>query len=193
MKTMKIVLLSFVLLATACSQNTTTPTLPPTTNNPCGIYTNSNEFIELKINGNTFRTVSYAFGGNKFPAALSNFYTDTFFFKERRYNISCDAFGCANTSYINTLSSKFWNKRSTNSTNYLDYLGIYKGYGEFDCYSPNNTVNFYKVEQDSITLTITSCTADFVSGTFVGNALEIPTNILYPFSGSFKNLKRNGF
>jgi hypothetical protein len=190
MKTMKMILLAFVLLATACSQNTTTPTTPPVTTNPCGATTNSNEFIELKINGNTFRTESYTIGGNKLPAAFSIFNTDTLPTGTRECNIAATAFGCNNTSIINTLSAKFWNKKLTN---HLDPIGIYKGYGEFDCYSQANTVGFYKIAQDSITLTVTSCTANYVSGTFVGTARETNTNILYPITGSFNNIVRSGF
>jgi hypothetical protein len=189
MKKILTIIICIAILNTSCTQSSTTPTTPPVTTNPCGIYTNSNEFIELKINGNTFRTESYVIGGNKLPAASSILYADTFpVLAYREYSIDADAFGCANTSYINTLSSKFRNKKLTINS---DPLGIYKGYGEFDCYSPNNTVSFYKVDQDSITLTITSCTADYVSGTFVGTAVEKNTNIFSPFTGSFNNAKRN--
>ncbi len=190
MKQILTIIICIAILNTSCTQSSTTPTTPPATTNPCGVTTNSNEYIELKINGNTFRTESYTLGGNKFPAALSFFTTDTLPTGKREYHIAANAFGCNNTSIINTLKTQFWNKKLTN---HLDPLGIYKGYGEFYCYSQGNTVGFYKVAQDSITLTVTSCTANYVSGTFVGSAKETNTNIAYPITGSFSNLVRIGF
>ena len=51
MKTMKMVLLAFVLLATACSQNNTTPTAPPANTSIYSI--DSTYFFKINFNGQT--------------------------------------------------------------------------------------------------------------------------------------------
>jgi hypothetical protein len=189
MKTMKMVLLAFVLLATACSQSTTTPTTPPVTTNPCGITTNTNEYIELKINGNTLRSESI----NLIFPVMANFVTDTSSPGERRLNLVSSITACAlNSTIINDMVIIIYVSKSSN---YIDPIGVYnKGaYGNIDVYQSLTNKKSYTIPNDSITVTVTSCTADYVSGTFVGHALENNTNILYPFTGSFNNLKRNGF
>jgi hypothetical protein len=194
MKKMKMVLLAFVLLATACSQNTTTPTTPPATTNPCGITTNTNEYIELKINGNTLRSESINLSnGITFPV-MANFVTDTSSPGERRLNLVSSTTACPlNSTMINDMVLLIF--VSNRSSNYIDPIGVYnKGaYGNLDVYQSLTNKKSYTIPNDSITLTVTSCTADYVSGTFVGHALENNTNILYPFNGTFNNLKRSGF
>jgi hypothetical protein len=189
MKKMKMVLLALVLLATACSQSTTTPTVPPATTNPCGITTNTNEYIELKINGNTLRSESI----NLIFPVMANFVTDTSSPGERRLNLVSSITACAlNSTIINDMVIIIYVSKSSN---YIDPIGVYnKGaYGNIDVYQSLTNKKSYTIPNDSITVTVTSCTADYVSGTFVGHALENNTNILYPFTGSFNNLKRNGF
>jgi hypothetical protein len=84
---------------------------------------------------------------------------------------------------------------SNRSSNYINPIGIYNKatYGSISYYKSLSDVKGYTIPDDSISVTVTSCTADYVSGTFVGHALENNTNILYPFNGTFNNLKRNGF
>jgi hypothetical protein len=189
MKTMKMVVLAFVLLATACSQNTTTPTTPPATTNPCGVTTISNEYIELKINGKTLRSESI----NLIFPVMANFVTDTSSPGERILNLVGSTTVCAlNSTMINDMLIIIYVSKSSN---YIDPIGVYnKGaYGNFDVYQSVTNKKSYTIPNDSITVTVTSCTADYVSGTFVGHALENNTNILYPFTGSFNNLQRSGF
>jgi hypothetical protein len=196
MKTMKMILLAFVLLATACSQNTTTP---PATTNPCGATTNSNEFIELKINGLNLRSESFninnGLGGVIIFPVMATFVTDTSSPGERRLNLLCSTTFCPNNNSImlNNLAMTVF--ASNRSSNYINPIGVYNkaAYGSISYYKSLNDVKGYTIPDDSITVTVTSCTADYVSGTFVGHALENNTNILYPFNGTFNNLKRSGF
>ncbi len=51
MKTLKMILLAFVLLATACSQNTTTPTTPPANTSIYSI--DSTYYFKINFNGQT--------------------------------------------------------------------------------------------------------------------------------------------
>ena len=190
MKTMKMVLLVFVLLATACTQSTTTPTVPPATTNPCGFTTNSNQYIELKINGNTFRNEALIING-----AAANlpcqFNTDG---TRRDLSIGGGRMACAlNSAIINNLEIYIY---ASKTSNYQDPIGNYAGnyVGRFSYYSSTTgTIKNYGIPKDSLSLTVTNCTADFVSGTFVGTALETNTNIAYPITGSFSNLVRIGF
>ena len=189
MKKIILFLFSCVLLATACTQNTTTPTVPPATTNPCGITTNTNEYIELKINGKTLRNESI----NLIFPVMANFVTDTSSPGERRLNLVSSTTACAlNSTMINDMVIIIYVSKSSN---FIDPIGVYNkdAYGNFDVYQSPTNKKSYTIPNDSITVTVTSCTADYVSGTFVGHALENNTNILYPFTGSFNNLQRNGF
>jgi hypothetical protein len=200
MKTMKMILLAFVLLATACSQNTTTPTTPPATTNTCGYSTNSNQYIELKINGNTFRSESVMLNGAPFQTLACNFLTD----QTHRWlsipplitQFPCN-FDPTNTIIINNLSIVL---DAYKTSNFQDPLGIYDKYangvssGGFSCYSTTtNTTKSYYFPEDSLTINVTNCSADNVSGTFVGTAFEFNWPTPIPVTGSFNNIKRNGF
>ena len=71
MKTMKMVLLAFVLLATACSQSTTTPTTPPANTS---IYSlDSTYYFKINFNGQTLSQYSvFANYGSSGSGYVSN-------------------------------------------------------------------------------------------------------------------------
>ena len=194
MKKIILFLFSCVLLATACTQNTTTPTVPPATNT-CGYSTNSNVFIELKINGNTFRCESLIYNGVPFFGLGCGFITELG--RRKLWILPVGMLACPlnSTNYLNNLSIGL---EAEKSSNFQDPIGIYNKSGDcqgsFSYYSTiTGTTKGFIIPTDSLTVTVTSCTADFVSGTFVGTALETNTNIPYPISGSFNNLVRSGF
>jgi hypothetical protein len=189
MKQILTIIICLTLFSVACNQSNTTPTTPPATTNPCGITTNTNEYIELKINGKTLRNESI----NLIFPVMANFVTDTSSPGERRLSLFSSTTTCVlNSTMINDMVIII---SVSKSSNYIDPIGVYnKGaYGTIDVYQSLTNKKSYTIPDDSITLNVTSCTADYVSGTFVGHALENNTNILYPFNGTFNNLKRNGF
>jgi len=190
MKQILTIIICIVLFNTSCTQSSTTPTTPPVTTNPCGFTKNSNEFIELKINGNTLRSETILINGVDFGRPGCQFTTDG---NRRHLKLIGIQTLCALT-LINDLTIGL---EAEKSSNFQDPLGFYYnsiGQGNFSYYSTTTgNKKEYTIPKDSLTVSVTSCTADFVSGTFVGTALETNTNILYPITGSFNNLVRSGF
>ena len=194
MKQILTIIICLTLFSVACNQSNTTPTTPPA--NSCGNSTNSNEFIELKINGLTLKSesinISNGLGGFFTFPVMATFITDTS--SERRLSLLGSTTICpSNSTMINNMAITVF--ASKKSSNYIDPIGVYNkaAYGNISYYKNLSDVKGYTIPDDSITLNVTSCTADYVSGTFVGHALENNTNILYPFNGTFNNLKRSGF
>jgi hypothetical protein len=190
---MKIILTIIICIAifnTSCTKNSTTPTTPPATTNPCGYTTNSNEYIELKINGNTIKNEALIINGATTHLSCQ-FITD----QTRRYlSIGEGRMVCTlNSAIINNLEIYIY---ASKTSNYLEPIGNYAGNyaGRFSYYSSTTgTIKNYGIPKDSFSLNVTKYTPYLVSGTFVGTALETNTNIPYPITGSFNNLQRNGF
>ena len=200
MKQILTIIVCIVLLNTSCTQNTTTPTTPPATTNTCGYSTDSNQYIELKINGNTFRSESVMLNGAPFQTLACNFSTDQTSRWLRVPSIlmqyPCN-FDPLNLIKINNLGIVL---DAYKTSNFQDPLGIYDKYangvssGGFSCYSTTtNTTKNYYFPEDSLTINVTNCSVDYVSGTFVGTAFEFNWPTPIPVTGSFKNLKRGGF
>jgi hypothetical protein len=191
MKQILTIIICIVLFNTSCTQSSTTPTTPPATTNPCGYSTNSNEYIELQINGLNLRSENLIANGVNMNSVKATFSTFTTTPPSRTLVLSAPAFPCSiNSSVTNNmlLSIGFIDKL----TNALDPIGVYTGSnGYIDYYKGIFDIKRYNI--DSITVLVNSCNADYVSGTFTGTAIENNTNILYPFNGSFNNIQRNGF
>jgi hypothetical protein len=192
MKQILTIIICIVLFNTSCTQSTTTPTTPPATTNPCGYSTNSNQYIELKINGKTLRNETILLNGVTFFRPICQFTTDP---SGRELNIVGTQTVCAlDATVVNDLVISI---NASKSSNFQDPLGLYNNgssLGSFYYYSSTTgNKKEFTIPKDSLTVTVTSCTADYVSGTFVGTGLEKNTNTLYPLTGSFNNLIRGGF
>jgi hypothetical protein len=192
MKQLLIIITCIAILNTSCTQSSTTPTTPPATTNPCGYGTISNEFIELNINGLNLRSENLTASGNIMNTVKAIFSTDTTTPPSRKLSLIAQAQPCLlNSSVTNNMN---FSMNIYKLTNALDPIGVYtgsSGNGYIEYYKGIMDVKRYNI--DSITVLVNTCNADYVSGTFTGTAIENNTNILYPFTGSFNNLQRNGF
>jgi archaellum component FlaF (FlaF/FlaG flagellin family) len=178
------------LLFAACNQSSTTPTTPPS--NPCGgILTVSNEFIEININGTTLKSETLQSNGINISPITCVFNTDTSL--SRTAQIMGSTTTCpTNLTMINNGSFVLVVSKHLNPK---DPLGsyIYGGHGGISDWSNINNKIDYTIPQDSLRIDINNCTADYVSGTISGTAIESNTNIKYPFTGIFHNAHRSGF
>jgi hypothetical protein len=184
MKHLLTIIICIAIFNISCNQSNTTPTTPPA--NPCGITKKSNEYIELIINGTTLRNEALLGVIQPLPDPRCWFFSDPI---KRRINIISNYTDCQGTK-INEFCTFLEVEKITNGQ---DRTGIYdlSPYGSFSYYSTTAQYN-KEYSISTLTVTITSCTNDFVTGTFVGTAIEKFTNITYPFTGSFNNIARCG-
>ena len=178
MKTMKMVMLAFVLLATACSQSTTTPTVPPANTT---VYSLDSTYY-FKINFNGQKLYSYAVKENasggylSYPAILG----------------LGSSISCANGALINLLMQNANIQFNINLNRVGDTVNNPIGAYDFHNYFPGttygnitdlNTSKNYIMDSASSILNVTSIGVTSVTGVVSGKLNDGTT--LIPFTGSF--------
>jgi hypothetical protein len=178
MKKITLFLLSYVLLATACNQNNTTPTTPPAN----GYSIDTSYYIKINFNGQTLHYYTAIMTENGVSANLA-------------YPISitpstyCD-FEMGAITHVNTTiyHADFTFQAFFNKINTTGWIGTYKGTSH-----PADTTNAgklrdlnnsieYTINKNS-TATIVSMNASRVTGTFTCTLQNGSTT--YPATGSF--------
>jgi hypothetical protein len=182
MKTMKMVLLAFVLLATACSQNTTTTTVPPPA--ASGYSIDSNFYVKINFNGQTlhYYTAIATENGLSAPVAYPISVTPSGY---------CD-FEMGAITHCNPViyHADFTFQMHFNKVNTTGWIGTYKGTFSSPFADTTNAGSIrdlnnsivYTVNKNS-TATIVNMNATSVIGTFTCTLQNGSTS--YPATGSF--------
>jgi hypothetical protein len=175
MKTMKMILLAFVLLATACSQNTTTPTIPPANTT---VYSLDSTYY-FKINFNGQKLYSYAVKENASGGYLS-------------YPAILGFVSANNGALINLLIQNANVQFNINLNRVGDTVNNPIGAYDFHNYFPGttyanitdlNTSKNYTMDSASTILNVTGIGVTNVTGVMSGK-LNDGTSLI-PFTGSF--------
>ncbi len=179
MKTMKMVLLAFVLLATACTQNSTTPTVPPTTT----VYSlDSTYYFKINFNGQTlcqysvFANVGSSGSGYvSFPGIVSGLLSSG--------TLGANSGGLLNLYIQSTnVSFNFILNRVGDTVN--SPIGAYDFHGSASAgITDLNTSKGYTMDTASTLLNVTNINVSSVIGVMSGKLIDGTS--LIPFTGSF--------
>ncbi len=189
MKTIKMILLAFVLLATACTQNSTTPTTVPT-QPQTGWKVDSTYWFKITFNG---KTLNY-FGSGQYNNGTYSLVNYPSF-----YNVNNSGFadleiangGLSQNAFIThteVFPTLYFKKLNTNG-----WIGSYVGVNEY-IFSSNQplcsgkindltTSTIYYIDSTA-TANITASDAVSFSGSFTCTLQN--GNTFYPATGSFK-------
>ncbi len=182
MKTIKMVLLAFVLLATACSQNTTTTTVPPPA--ASGYSIDSNYYVKINFNGQTlhYYTVIVTENGVSVPLVYPSSMTPSVY---SDFEMSAILQSNPVIYHADFTLHMYFNKVNTTG-----WIGTYKGTfsapfadttNAGSIRDLNNSIE-YTVNKNSIA-TIVNMNATSVIGTFTCTLQNGSTS--YPATGSF--------
>jgi hypothetical protein len=181
MKTMKMVLLAFVLLATACSQSTTTPTTPPAIT---GYSIDSTYYFKINFNGQTL----YDYGVKENTLGILMHYPGGFIIQPvvgtNLYNLNANNAGNLNL-YYNSGNVSFQMLMIKNGTSIGVYDSLFNNAPSAFEITDLNTATRYDADPASIAVTVQSIDVlnSKINGVMSGNLKN--GSALIPFTGSF--------
>ena len=181
MKTMKMVLLAFVILAAACSQSTTTPTTPPA--NTTVYSLDSTYYFKINFNGQTLSQygvfANYGPSGSgyvSYPGIASGMLSSG--------TLAANSGGLLNLYIQNTNVSFYFNLNRVGDT-VNSPIGAYDFHtlGNAAVITDLNTSKGYTMDTASTLLNVTNINVSSVIGVMSGKLIDGTS--LIPFTGSF--------